>query len=200
MPFIAFMMVWFTFVMFSVALCAENEEANPEGFDDSFIRYVSIKAGLHRIAIQAEAVLKDKYDPGGGFGFSDWRSFGSKWLITSTMVNFWGASQDSLDVLSFGIEESIMAKKTQTSRLTFMGGLCAGFYKESESIETNRDGIMRILKDTSSSFKSYIQIGTEYELKNKRTTFFLIKYGLADSRGAGKLKEIHCIAGISFSR
>jgi len=194
----AVIVVWCTFAADSELVCAENEETKPEGIENSLIRYVS--TGVHRIAIHAEAVLTDKYDPGIGFGFTDWRDLGTTRFVVLTEVNFWGASQDSLDMLSAGIEESVMAKTVWTDRLAFLGGVSLGYFRESESFETNRGGTPRTSKDISSSFKAYVLIGTEYVIQRKRTMYFFVKYGIVKYGGTGEFSELHCIAGISFSR
>ena len=121
------------------------------------------------------------------------RYFFSPQIELTSSAYFWGASRDSLDISTFGIEESLKLVKNHSERIAVYSGITAGYYVSNRKYETAGTTESVIHKNDSGSFDTFITIGTRYTMKNKNSLFVQLNYGISQDSG-----EIHIFLGLNF--
>ena len=138
-------------------------------------------------------VLTDYLDTGFGFGGRLARICFSPMLELTTSGYLWGASRDSIDVTTFGIEESLTVKKSHSEHISLFSGIIAGYYFKNKKIEIVENSKLNTTEKNNNSLEVFITFGGTYLLASNRTIFTRINYGLTQN-----VDEIHIQIGMNF--
>jgi len=163
---------------------AEIEDSTKNGFRDRSYTNFGFHTGF---------VMTEDFDTGFGFGGRLARPCFSPFLELTTSGYLWGASRDSLDVSTFGIEESLTIKKTHSDHISIFSGIIAGYYFKNKKIEAFGNNKLYTIEKNNNSLEVFITFGCNYTLANNRSIFTQINYGLTQDTG-----EIHILIGMNF--
>lgn len=158
---------------------------------DQQIRKFMEESFFQSLGISSGVVTSDDYDTGLGFGGNMSHLLIDPGLRLMSSVYFWGASKDSNDVSSFGLEESVMLEKSPHADIDIFTGLTAGYY----SME--KDTLIRNGEYTNSSntnrFNVYLTSGFRYRFMQDRSFTFHFNYNISQ-----ETNELHLIFGLEF--
>ena len=174
--------------------CTENSPAEEKStvIEESINKFFT-KFGINSIGLLTGVVITDEFDAGFGFGAKIPRQIFSPSIELTSSVYFWGASKDSLDVSSIGIEESLTLKKSFKKKFSVFAGITLGYYFITEKFDTIERNSLKTIEHDNNTFESYVVAGIKFFSKSNRSFFTQIKYGLTQDS-----KELHVLAGISF--
>jgi len=192
--FISFVFLIVCIIVSSEPLCAENEtdEERPTLIENSINKCIE-KCGFKSFGLKTGIVVTDEFDVGFGVGAQLPREIFNPSIELISSMYFWGASKDSLDVSSIGLEESLTLKRSFTKWFSFFTGITLGYYVITEKTDTIVKNTMKTLVDDTYSFESYIISGTTFSLKSNRSVFIQIKYGLTQDSN-----ELHVLLGLNI--
>ena len=167
----------------------EHTSNESENLISAFINNLRIRSfGFH-----TDVVFTDEFDTGLGFGAKFQRVFFRPSIGLTTSVNFWGASKDSLDVSMAGFEESLTVHKSPNEKFSVFSGITIGYYAILKKNETVENNVPKTIETRKNSFETFITIGSTYTIKNNRSVFLQVNYGLTQDSD-----EIHTLIGINF--
>ena len=167
----------------------EHTSNESEDLVSTFINNLRIRS----FGFQTDVVFTDEFDTGLGFGARFQRAFFHPSLGLTTSVNFWGASKDSLDVSTAGFEESLTVQKSPNEKFSVFSGITIGYYAILKKNETVENNVPKTIETRNNSFEAFIIIGSAYTIKNNRSVFLQVNYGLTQDSD-----EIHMLIGINF--
>jgi hypothetical protein len=149
--------------------------------------------GFKSYGFDAGVVLTKDLDTGFGFGAQMPKQFFHPLLELTPSIHFWGTSNDSLDVYSAGIEESLTIIKTHNGTFYVFSGLTFGYYYTKESLNVFQDHTVKMKEISRHSFETYLTIGSMYNIGSNRAVFTQCKYCLTQDS-----YEVHFLLGLNF--
>ncbi len=194
---------WCTFIciiFISAAQPAFGQKSDPNGegvaskptIDERIKKYLN-DHGIVRFGINTDLVFTSEYDTGFGFGMKLPKKLLAPTIEITTSANFWGASNDTLDVSYFGLEESLTIHKYPVDKIEVFSGISLGYYGKLTSQEITQGGSAYTKDIQQNSFSGYVTIGLVHK-KNQDQSFFLqLKHWILEES-----KEIHLLFGIYF--
>ncbi len=190
---IVFYVLLLTF-LYSAEIYSQNlsKESNNSVFTDSSSTKISDNRFLK---LQSDLVFTDEYDTGFGIGGGMGRALFHPRTRLISVVNFWGASSDSVDVFSLGIDENITYRIPVGRRLSGIAGLTFGLYYNFKKTNIFRNNKIEMDERRNYLFEKFITFGVEYEFTNGRTFLLHCKYGTT-----GISKEFHIQLGLYIHR
>ena len=191
--------LFFIIIFVSISSCplyAENppDEEKSTTIENSIKNYIS-KLGLKSLGLQTGVVITDEFDTGFGVGAKLPREIFNPSIELTSSVYFWGASKDSLDISSIGIEESLTLKRSFKKPFSVFAGITLGYYFIAEKFDTIERNTIKTIEHDNNSFESYVIAGITISSKNNRSVSTEIKYGLTQDSN-----ELHILLGMNFYR
>jgi hypothetical protein len=169
-----------------------DSTAGPIPVDDQIRKFIE-ESVFQSLAIQTEIVTSDEYDTGMGFGLSVSHSMFDPGIRMKTSLHFWGASRDSNDVASLGIEESVMLEKASRPNLDMFTGVTAGYSSlEKDTLVRSSQGSYTNSYNTN-RFNLYLTSGLRYWYHNDRSITFILNYVISRNTN-----ELHLVFGLEF--
>lgn len=169
-------------------------EEKSTGIEGSINKYLR-EHGFNSLGLQTGVVIADEFDTGIGVGVKLPKEFFNRTIELTSSVYFWGASKDSLDVSSIGIEESLTLKRSYAKHFSSFTGFVLGYYFVKEKFDTFESNTLKTMENNNNSFEAFITVGTAYAFKSNRSVYTQIKYGLTQDSN-----ELHILFGIIFYR
>ncbi len=170
---------------------SENEMNNIKDSNKKDIENWSIKG----FGIYSGIIISDELDTGFGIGAKLPRIFFNPSTELTSSVYFWGATKDSLDVSTLGIEESLMLIKSPDDKFSFFSGITVGYYNIIEKFDKLENNKLKIINLKKNSFESYLTTGITYKLKDYNSIFTQINYCLTKDSN-----ELHILSGININK
>lgn len=184
------------FIQTSESVHADNNSSENETNEIKDSGKTGIKNfGFECLGIYSSIVTSDELDTGFGIGARLPRKFLHPSLELTSSVYFWGATKDSLDVSTLGIEESLTLIKSTGKQISLFSGITVGYYANAEKFDRFEGNTLKTIEHKSSSFEIFLTIGTTYALKNNHSIFTQINYGLIQDSN-----ELHILIGINFHK
>lgn len=149
--------------------------------------------GFDGFGLQSSAVFTEDYDPGFGLGLRLPREFPVENLTITTSFDFWGASNDSVDVTNIGMEETLALSKSATERTAYLSGITAGYYGLITTEQVSPENTTTAHRHQTNSFQVFLTMGIRHDLDTTRRLFLQLNYRVTDNK-----KEIHLIAALHF--
>lgn len=149
--------------------------------------------GMVRFGINTDIVFTSEYDTGFGFGMKLPKKVFVPTIELTTSANFWGASNDTLDVSYFGLEESLTIHKYPADKIEVFSGISLGYYGKLTSQEITRGGSAYTKDIQQNSFSGYVTIGVVHKQNQDQSFFLQLKHWILEES-----KEIHLLFGIYF--
>jgi hypothetical protein len=183
-----------------VILCGSNVSAQDDsGTEDTphrlsaeeRIRKFMEESVFQSLGIISGVVVSDEYDTGMGFGGTVSQTIVDPALKMKTTIYFWGASRDSNDVSSLGIEETLLLEKSPRKDLVIFSGITGGYYSKKTGFVRSDDGSS--VSTATNSFDIYLTTGFQYQYHEGRS--FLLSMNYLITR---ETSEIHLLAGLEF--
>ena len=144
------------------------------GFQTGFVNTKELDTGLDFGALVSKDIYRD-------------------FLEITTSFHLWGATNDSLDVATAGIDGNFLYKiPVRWGMLGFGGFILSYNYLHSEKTVISA-GRQIVTTDTKFCVERFITGGVEVDLKENRTLFIQLKYGVTDIS-----REFHVIVGLNF--
>ena len=191
--FIALVIVVFTAKTSHLLYADDNLPEHSTNESQSSIKTFIDNLHIRSFGFHTDVVFTDEFDTGLGFGARFQRAFFHPSLGLTTSVNYWGASKDSLDVSTAGFEESLTVQKSLNDKFSVFSGVTIGYYTTFKKNETVENNVPKTIETRKNSFEAFITIGSTYTIKNKRSVFLQVNYGLTHDSD-----EIHMLIGINF--
>ena len=191
--FIALVIVVFATKTSEPVYADDNPTEHSTNESQSSIKTFIDNLHIRSFGFQTDVVFTDEFDTGLGFGARFQRVLFHPSIELTTSVNFWGASRDSLDVSIVGFEESLTVHKSPNEKFSVFSGITIGYYAISKKNEIVENNIQKTIKTRNNSFEVFITIGSAYKIKNNRSVFLQVNYGLTQDSD-----EIHMLIGINF--
>lgn len=146
-----------------------------------------------KMGFQSGFVNTKQMDTGVDFGALLSKDFYNDFLEITSTFHLWGATNDTLDVATAGIDGNFTYKVPIRKGLYgYAGFILSGCYFHSEKKVTN-NGSTTVTTNAEYQFQKFITAGMEFDLHENRTFFVQIKYGKTQLS-----KEVHIIGGINF--
>ena len=170
--------------------------SDSSGFSESRPDSVNLLIPLpffSKVGFQSGLVRTDLFDTGVDFGALVSKDIYHDFLEFTSAVHLWGATNDTLDVATAGIDAQMLYKIPVRWGFFCFGGFIVGFnyiHKEKTAV-TNGTSITT--RESELVVDRFITAGAEYDLKANRTLFLQIKYG-----ETALTRETHFIMGLNF--
>jgi hypothetical protein len=170
---------------------AGAESPHPKPTVEEQIRKFIEESVFQSLGIISGVVVSDDYDTGMGFGGNVSQTILDPGLKMKTTVYFWGASRDSNDVSTLGVEETLMLEKSPRPNIDIFSGVTAGYYsKELDTLKTSGE---TTAATATNSFDIYMTTGFRYRYREGRSFLLYMNYLITQ-----ETNEIHFIAGLEF--
>ncbi|MCD6307614.1 MAG: hypothetical protein J7M24_01315 [Candidatus Latescibacteria bacterium] len=160
----------------------------------------TLAGGDKSVGLDTGFVFTGEYDLGFGAGLRFNQTFyhpfiDRPFLTSSPTLQFWGASNDSVDVSVVGIIESISHRVPLPNRISLFAGLTGGYYYINKKMVERIDGVLTERNINSNSFEIFLTLGVEYEFPRYSSAFLQMKYGETYFS-----REVHLLAGLNFRK
>ncbi len=157
-----------------------------------------LAGGEKSVGIDTASIFTSDYDPGLGIGLRFNQTFHHPFierpfLTNSPSLQFWGASNDSIDVSVVGIAEGLYHRVPLPHNISLFAGLTGGYYYINRKMVERIDGKFTERIVNSNSFEVFVTIGVEYEFPRYSSVFFQAKYGETKISS-----ESHILLGMNF--
>ncbi len=146
-----------------------------------------------KVGFQSGLVRTDMFDTGVDFGALLSKDIYHDFLEFTSAVHLWGATNDTLDVATAGIDAQMLYKIPVRWGFFCFGGFIVGFNYVHKEKTVTVNGNPVTTRESKATVDRFITAGAEYDLKANRTLFFQIKYG-----ETSLTRETHFIMGLNF--
>ena len=146
-----------------------------------------------KVGLQTGFVNTKELDTGVDFGALLSKDIYRDFLEITGVLHLWGATNDTLDVATAGLDGMFTYKIPIRWGLLCFGGfiLSANYFHREKTVNTP-DGKV-VTKETKLLMERFVTGGAEYDIKGNRTVFIQLKYGTTDLS-----PEFHVIFGLNF--
>ena len=145
------------------------------------------------LGIISGIVVSDEYNTGMGAGANISQTLIEPAVKLKTTLYFWGASKDSSDVSTFGIEESLLLEKSPRPNIDFFSGATAGYYSSEYDVLHSISGGEYSEETNDNRFDIYLSTGFRYRHRTNRSITFQLNYLVTR-----ETTEVHFVAGLEF--
>lgn len=146
-----------------------------------------------KVGFQTGFVNTDELDTGVDFGALISKDLYRDFLDVTTTFHLWGATNDTLDVATAGVDAAFTYKIPIRWGWYGYAGFILGYgYVHSEKVVL-LDGRSQRSRTSGHEFQSFITGGAEFDLHSNRTLFLQVKLGTTNLS-----REIHVICGMNF--
>jgi hypothetical protein len=146
-----------------------------------------------KVGFQAGFVNTEYLDTGVDFGALVSKDIYRDFLEITASLHLWGATNDSLDVATAGLDGNFLYRiPVRWGMYCFGGFILGGNYLHREKTVIS-GGKQIVTSNTKFCVERFITGGAEIDLKGNRTLFIQLKYGVTDIS-----KEFHVIGGLNF--
>jgi len=191
-----YMIFLFLFLLFISPPAIHSQNFLKESNNSTICDSSSQKNSDHRfLKLQSDLVITEKYNTGFGIGGGMGKALFHPRTRLMSVLNFWGASRDSVDVFSLGIEENITYRIPVGKQLSGIAGLTFGAYYNYKKTSIYRNSKIVLKEKRNYLFKKFIIAGFEYKFTNGRT--FSLQCKLSPTEIS---KEIHIQFGLYIHR
>ncbi len=185
-------------VITATPVICQNRKPDGEGVEskptiDERIKQYFNQHGMVRFGINTDFVFTTEYDTGFGFGMRLPKKVFVPLVEMTTSLNFWGASNDTLDASYFGLEESLTIHKYPSDKIEIFSGVSAGYYGKVTTRQKLQGKSFNKKESQKNSFSAYVTVGLVHKMNSERSVFVQLKHWLIEES-----KEIHINGGIYF--
>ena len=197
--FFPLLLILMVFLTVTPSYCQDTQSADTIPTLDERIRTFIQESFFQSLGIVSSVIVSDDYDTGMGFGGNVSQTLIDRYpgelpvLKLRTTIYFWGASKDSNDVSTLGIEESLLLEKSPHANYDIFTGLTAGYY----SIE--KATLYRFETDeytdiaNTNTFNIYLTSGFRYHYRTDRSFTCSLNYLITK-----ETSELHIFFGLEF--
>ncbi|MFA6471475.1 MAG: hypothetical protein WCU00_05475 [Candidatus Latescibacterota bacterium] len=146
-----------------------------------------------KVGFQSGFVFTNNFDTGVDFGTVLGKDYYLDFIELCTTLHVWGATNDSTDVASGGLDASLTYKIPIKGGVTSFAGFMLGYYAIHKVSTISKGSETQTVMDNHFYYQTFITAGAEYYMKENRTLFFQLKYGITDLS-----REVHVLFGINF--
>jgi hypothetical protein len=172
---------------------SENEISVPKMAVKDSTRLLIPLPFFSKVGFQTGFVFAKNFDTGVDFGTVLGKDYYQDFLELCTTLHLWGATNDSTDVASAGLDASLTYKIPLEWGITSFAGFMVGSYIVHKVSTISSDSPSRTVMSDHFYYQTFITAGAEYYMEENRTMFFQLKYGVTDLS-----REVHVLFGINF--
>lgn len=178
------------------SVCQDTQPADeiprPPTFDERIRTFIQ-ESIFQSLGIASSVVVSDDYDTGMGFGGNVSQTLIEPALKLRTTIYFWGASKDSNDVSTLGIEGTLLLEKSPHPHYDIFSGLTAGYYSiEKATLYHFGTNDYTDIANTN-AFDMYLTSGFRYRYRTDRSFTCYLNYIITK-----ETNELHIFFGLEF--
>jgi hypothetical protein len=172
---------------------AEKKGAKPKVEPQDSTRLLIPLPFFSKVGFQSGFIFTKDFDTGVDFGTILGKDFYQDFLEVSTILHLWGATNDSTDVASAGLDASFTYKIPIEGGMTSFAGFILGCYIIHQEKTIPNNGTPRTITENRLDYQTFLTAGAEYYIQENRTLFLQFKYGVTRLS-----RERHILFGINF--